>query len=158
MLIMLQSSCLIQFTSQCQCGKCSHCGNTFSFISRTGGQRFFWNEHLIDQYKSEETCVDAVFVPEEKKIERLRAQIEANVEKKTRMGASKEELDKYKRRLDEEMENYITDAKKNWWWSNKDGIKNTDETDPKRRRRHLFQERARVWREKCLELDRKNKE
>ena len=113
---------------------------------------------MIDQYKSYETCVDAVFVPEDKKIERLRAQIEAKLEEKTRMGASKEELDIYKRSLDEGMENYITDAKKNWWWSNEDGIKNTDETDPKKRRIHLLQERARVRKEKNLESKRKYEE
>lgn len=145
--------------------KCSHCGNTFSFISRTGGQRFFWNEHLIDQYKSEETCVDAIFVSEDKKIELLRAKYVDRIEDNDGKGwdgycddDKKKQIEDSKRRLDRNMPSAIDDAKKNWWWSNKDGIKNTDETDPKRRRRHLFQERARVWREKCLELDRKNKE
>ena len=151
---------------------CDHCGKTFTFTSVTGGQRFFWKEHLIDQYKSYETCVDAVFVPEEKKIKLLRIRMESRREEAAKSTAhnrwrsvdgnyndyEKKEIEYRKRGLDKDMEGYIEEAKKNWWWSNKDGIKSTNETDPKKKKRHLLQERARVSEEKRLESKRKYKE
>ena len=152
--------------------ECDHCGKTFSFNSEIGLQRFLWNDHLIDQYKSYETCVDAIFVPEEKKIELLRSRVKGKLEEAAKTTArnrwrssdgnyndyEKKEIECRKQGLDKAIERNIEEAKKYWWWSNEDGIKSTNETDPKKKRRHLFQERSRVSEEKRLKSKQKYEE
>ena len=138
---------------------CDHCDETFKFTSEKGLQRFFWDEHLIDQYKSKETCTGALNLSEDKKIELLRRRNEKRREENARDEAKRKwrgnygeeyEADveklihKYKEGLDDDMEGDIKNNKEFWWWKNEHGIRVSDEIPHRNRKRYIREEFKRI--------------
>ena len=149
---------------------CNHCDETFKFTSEKSLQRFFWNEHLIDQYKSKETCTGALNLSEDKKIELLRRRKERQREENAREEArrkwrgnygdeyeadEKKLIAEYKEGLDKAMEDHIKDHKQFWWWHNEYGIRVSDEMPHSKRKSFIS---ARLHEEKRKDADKKRME
>ena len=143
---------------------CDHCDETFRFTSKEALQSFFWNRHLIDQYKSYETCTGALNLPEDKKIELLKRRKEDQREENARSRATmtwrgfpmEGDFETYEKKIieeykitDEDMDGYIKDHKQYWWWHKEDGIRIPDEILHSKRKNFITAEKRRIHEEKA---------
>ena len=129
---------------------CDHCDEKFTFNSEVALKKFFREKHLIGQYDAQETCENAINIPEEKKVQLLRRRIESERKESAEMRAGntwrpqwhgdyneylKKLIEESKEGLDDAMKAYIEEAKKYWWWSKTKGMDVKAEVNRRRKKR-----------------------